>query len=160
VGDGLAHSMASLMVAESSSLRSDLDLDLALRALVASLVDTQGAPRRSAYFICAFMPDVPSYISAGSRAEAAGRVLVMRQLVFGPSPGRRRGRCAPGRALPRAAMPLEGARRDEKPVAGTRWPVKRRQGHRTPAAATEPKRTTWPSSSDLDVSSASNTGPV
>ncbi len=79
--DGLAHSMASLMVAESSSLRSDLDLDLALRALVASLVDTQGAPRRSAYFICAFMPDVPSYISAGSRAEAAGRVLVMRQLV-------------------------------------------------------------------------------
>ncbi len=34
----------------------------------------------------------------------------------------------PGRALPRAAMPLEGARRDEKPVAGTRWPVKRRQG--------------------------------
>jgi hypothetical protein len=37
---------------------------------------TQGAPRRSAYFICAFMPEVPRYTSA--RMPARRRFCAIR----------------------------------------------------------------------------------
>ena len=90
---------------------------------------TQGLPRLSAYFICAFMPAVPRYISARMPrlAQRLRQLLVARQLGLihdehDDGAARRAGvrscRVAASAAC-RRETPME------KPVAGTRWPVKR-----------------------------------
>ena len=63
------------LLADFGARRKFLDLDLALE-LIRALDDGERAPRRSAYFICAFMPDVPRYISA--RMPALRSSVVMR----------------------------------------------------------------------------------
>ena len=55
---------------EARAFEQILDRDLALRALVLALDDDAWAPRLSAYFICAFIPASPTYISERMPAVA------------------------------------------------------------------------------------------
>ena len=68
--------------------------------LVEPWMTTQGAPRRSAYFICAFMPDAPRY-SLGAdacRAQLSRPCAGSRRCGRGPSRARRPGPASPRRA--------------------------------------------------------------
>src|SRR4029453_17993939 len=66
------HSLASLMVAAAfaPATRSLISTSPLARSLLPWMT-THGAPRLSAYFICAFIPALPRYISA--RMRACGR---------------------------------------------------------------------------------------
>ena len=129
-GAASRHSLESLMRGGGlGAFDQVLDLHLALGALVAALDDDAGAPRLSAYFICAFMPAVPRYISARMPAwrSVCASLLVTRQLGLihhqhddGPV-----GRAVSRSCRRRPAPPAGATRRWRIRWPARCWPVKR-----------------------------------